>query len=127
MKRILSTTLITGICMLTSGSLVHASAKRFIPRYVDYTGELVIQGAFTARETDSGKRSNSSRELTLQEFFHVKGTGFIYRPTFISMSTDISLGLQQELLDFPICRQCRSAAAFSIHPARSLLSTRPAP
>ncbi|MCF8056399.1 MAG: hypothetical protein K9K37_07150 [Desulfocapsa sp.] len=96
MKRILSATIITGICTLTSGTLVHASAKRFIPRYADYSGEIVLQGSFSGRQTDSGKRSNSSREFALQEFFHAKGIGFIYRPSFISMTTDVSLGLQQQ-------------------------------
>jgi hypothetical protein len=73
-----------------------AGAWDFVPRYMDYSGELVLKGMMDGRETTTENRSSSYQDINFQEFLHVNGVGFMYSPSFISLLSDISIGLQQE-------------------------------
>lgn len=73
-----------------------AGAWEFVPRYKDYSGELVLRGMLDGRETATDNRSSSYQDINFQEFLHVNGHGFIYSPNLISLLSDVSIGLQHE-------------------------------
>ncbi len=73
-----------------------AGAGEFVPHYTDYSGEMVVKGLLDGRETATDNHSRSYRKINFQEFLHVKGRGFAYSPRFISLLSDISIGLQQQ-------------------------------
>ncbi len=82
--------------LITSPENTMAGAKEFIPKYFDYSGELVLKGMTDGRKTKTDDRSNSYQNINFQEYFHANGIGFVYSPSFISLLSDISIGLQQE-------------------------------
>lgn len=73
-----------------------AGGMEFVPRFIDYSGELVLKGMMDGRETTTETRSSSYQDINFQEFFHANAIGFMYSPSFISLLSDISIGLQQE-------------------------------
>jgi len=83
---------------LLNSAIARGSVRQFVPRYVDFSGNLQVNSLY---EKDWYKASHSASrsDLTVIESFHVDGIGFIYSPLFISMKTSVGLGLKQERID----------------------------
>ena len=73
-----------------------AEIEEFVPHYTEYNAEMVLKGMMYGRGTATDKRSSSYQKINFKEFLHVKGRGFAYSPRFISLFSDVSIGLQQQ-------------------------------
>ncbi len=83
---------------LLNSTTVRGSVRQFVPRYVDFSGNLQVNSLY---EKDWYKAAHSvtRSDLTVIESFHVDGIGYIYSPLFISMKTSVGLGLRQERVE----------------------------
>jgi hypothetical protein len=88
---------VIGCCLLCTGR-AWGEAKQFIPRYVDFSADFGVGSLYEWDKVESSTTSTRS-DLTIQEGISVQGLGYIYSPLFVSMLTDVTLGLQQEQLD----------------------------
>ena len=95
MKRLFS---IIIACVLTCLAAGHAwgAWKQFIPKYVDFSGSVGVQGLYEENKTSSQDNTHKRSDLTIQEAIGFDGLGYIYSPLFVSMHTSVSLGLEQE-------------------------------
>jgi hypothetical protein len=75
------------------------NARRFIPRFLDYTGSIVVKGLYDQAGSTSSKKSRDRSKLTLQEFVFLRGVGFVYHPALLTMDASVSLGLQQQQVE----------------------------
>lgn len=92
MKRLISA--IVCLVLLNVGP-AWGRARQFIPKYVDFSGTLLIKSLYEQDRTKS--RNTSSRsDSTFVEAITFSGLGYIYNPLFISMRTSVGLGLKQE-------------------------------
>jgi hypothetical protein len=86
-----------GCCLLCTGR-AWGAAGQFLPRYVDFSGEFGVGSLYEWDKVESSTTSTRS-DLTIQEGISVQGLGYIYSPLFVSLLTDVTLGLQQEQQD----------------------------
>ena len=94
-KRIITFLLCSVMCCAGSA---WGDLKKFTPKYVDFDGEFQVKSLYDWDKNESTTTS-TRYDLTVQEFFNVKGYGYIYSPLFVSMKTSLGLGLQQEKVD----------------------------
>lgn len=97
--KILFSSLITILLLICiSDGPARGAWRHFIPRYVDYSGNLGIESLYEKNTVSSEDNSRKQSDFTVQEGLGLQGLGYIYSPLFISMQTSLSLGLQQERL-----------------------------
>jgi hypothetical protein len=87
-------------CFLLCTGRAWGAAKQFLPRYTEFSGDFGIGSLYEWDKTESSSTPTSTRsDLTIQEGISAQGLGYIYSPLFVSLLTDVTLGLQQEQVD----------------------------
>lgn len=82
------------VCLLVP-SLSSGETGQFVPRVLDYNGDLEIGMTRVDNRMMYEGTSASSGETTMREKLHLSAVGYIYHPRFILLSTDFSGGLNQ--------------------------------
>ncbi len=96
-----------------------------MPRYEDYSGEMVLRGIMDGRDIATENHSSSYQDINFDEFLHVNGAGFIYSPNFISLLSDISVGLQQERRETDDVSYSKDNGMFGFHQDLMVLPNHP--
>ena len=82
------------VCLLVP-SLSSGEADQFVPRVLDYNGDLELGMTRADNRTMHEGKVASSGETTMREKLHLSAVGYIYHPRFLLLSTEFSGGLDQ--------------------------------
>lgn len=83
------------VCLLVP-ALSFAEAGLFVPRILEYSGDLELGMMRTKNKSMYEGRSTSSVETTMREKLHLSAVSYIYHPRFLLLSADFSGGLDQD-------------------------------
>ncbi len=87
------------VCIAGGTGRADAKLSDFLPRYINFSGAVEVEGLYEIDRSSSGSASTETRDLILQETFSLGGIGYIYSPLFIQLLSSASIGLEQERLE----------------------------
>jgi hypothetical protein len=77
-------------------SLSSADARQFVPRIMDYYGELAVDARYENNESTMNGQKVLLKDIIFLEKLNLYTLGYVYHPNFITFRLNLSAGLREE-------------------------------